>query len=169
MPVRVSVGGVTAAELLVRLEEAGIRLNEYAQGLFHDSRFTTSASVSLVEVVCTTVGELGLAGGGAYAQVLELAQRQGLSVCPLELAPHLRLQWLHQPEAPIAGEPVKHRAPPGSMTVASAAPPDEQEIPWGFYLRRIEGELWLRGYCCWSGHVWSCEDRLVFMRATSAA
>lgn len=168
VPVYVNIGGATKSELLLRLEEEGVRLNELARRLFDDTRFTTAPSVRPVEVICSTVADLGLPGGGAYAQVLHRAQLQGLTVCPLELAPHLRLQWTRQSEFPTAGKSLKHRAPQGSVTVATTAPPDDQDIPWGFYLRRFEGELWLRGYRSWSGHVWDCNDRFVFMHATNA-
>ena len=39
---------------------------------------------------------------------------------------------------------------------------DDDEVPKGFYLRRIEGVLWLRGYRAGAEHVWSPDDRLLF-------
>jgi hypothetical protein len=51
---------------------------------------------------------------------------------------------------------------------ASVPPPDTLDQPWGFYLRRVDGVPWLRGYRCWSGHVWAPEDVLVFTQACSA-
>ena len=153
----------------MQLERAGVRLNAFAQDLFRDPQFTTAPSVHRVEVIGTTVGELGLPDGGTYAQVLEQARLQGLAVCPLELAPHLRLQWSSQLESPNEGTALKRGAPHGALTVASAAPPDEQDVPWGFYLRRFDGNVWLRGYRSWSGHVRSSEDRIAFIRATNAA
>jgi hypothetical protein len=169
VPRVVSVGGITAGELLLLLEDQGVRLNEFARCLFRDARFTTASCANGVEVIFSTVADLGLPDGGTYAQVLQRAQSQGLGVAPLELAAHLRLQWAHQPEFQTVGEFPKHHAPYGAVTVASAAPPDEQEIPWGFYLRRIEGELWLRGYSSWSGHIWSGIDQFAFVRAPNAA
>jgi hypothetical protein len=40
----------------------------------------------------------------------------------------------------------------------------EDEFPKGFYLRRIKGELWLRGYRAGAEHVWSSGDHLLFGR-----
>jgi hypothetical protein len=118
----------------------------------------------MLETIECSVAELGLPRGGSFSQVLEQAIAEGLSVCPLELGPHLRLQFTDQAEGLVGYPPSRHRAPPGSVTVASAALADDEETPRGFYLRRMEGVLWLRGYRCGADHVWSPDDRFVFSR-----
>ena len=46
-----------------------------------------------------------------------------------------------------------------------SVPLDEgYETPRGFYLRRIDGVLWLRGYRADAAHLWSPEDVFVFVR-----
>ena len=45
---------------------------------------------------------------------------------------------------------------------------DTDETPKGFYLRRIDGVPWLRGYWSWPGHLWSPEDRRLFARDLGA-
>jgi hypothetical protein len=57
----------------------------------------------------------------------------GLGPCPLEVAPHLRLSYLDQLEGPY-------------LTVASLKLRPGAETPNGFYLRRLDDGLWLRGY-----------------------
>jgi hypothetical protein len=52
--------------------------------------------------------------------------------------------------------------------VASSPLDDADETPRGFYLRRVEGVPWLRGYRSGPGHVWSPEDLFVFARGRSA-
>jgi hypothetical protein len=39
----------------------------------------------------------------------------------------------------------------------------------GFYLRRIRGVLWLRGYRSPAEHVWEAADRFVFRRLDNLA
>jgi hypothetical protein len=168
-PHRVRVGGVSQAELLSKLAEAQIRLNPMAEQLLADPRFTTGPESSFVEVATVTVGRLGFSKGATFAQLAARATIQGLALCPLELAPYLRLQFTEQGEGSVGKPQTQHQAPPGSLTVASAPPSDEQNMPWGFYLRRIDGELWLRGYRSWSGHLWAPEDVLTFTRAQNAA
>lgn len=164
----VRAGGVTKQELLARLARARVELNQSARELFTDERFTTSATPYVLETVECSVAELGLPRGGRSSNVLERARTKGLSVCPLEVGPHLRLQFTDQAEGALGHPPTEHRAPKGSITVASALLAVDADTPRGFYLRCIEGTLWLRGYRCGADHVWSPEDVFVFSRTPDA-
>lgn len=166
---RIRVGGISKADLLSRLESAGARLNEAAQALFADDRFTTAPVSSSIEVVELPVSSLAFDSDTTFAQIVERAAGYGLSLCPFELGPHFRLQYTDQPEGFWGQPPSQHRAPPGSITVASALLADDDDTPKGFYLRRIEGVLWLRGYRSWPGHLWSPGDVLAFSRQHNAA
>ena len=53
---------------------------------------------------------------------------------PLEVAPHLRLQYTDQPNGPY-------------LTVASQKLRSDETFPNGLYLRSLDDGLWLRGYC----------------------
>lgn len=165
---RVRIGGLSRAELLARLQAAGIGLNPAARALFEDQRFITDTRPSVIDTVQRTVASLGWPGGATFAQLLASAAGQGLGACPLELAPHLRLQYTDQPEGVIGQPATLHRAPPGSITVASWPLSDDEDVPRGFYLRRMDGMLWLRGYRAPAEHVWSPGDLLVFQRAPGA-
>ncbi len=160
----VRIGGASKHKLLAGMRAAQVQLNPLALLVFERPEFTTAEKVSVVETVELSVAELGLESGGTFDQVVESARFAGLSLCPLELAPHLRLQLTDQPERSF-GHPATHkRAPPGSLTVASSPFSEDDDIPRGFYLRRIEGVLWLRGYISWAGHPWSPEDTFIFLR-----
>lgn len=167
MPRAVSIGGASRSRLLALLREQDVQLNEAAELLFRDERFTTLATPRVVEIAALSVGELGFDAGATWLQVVGRALELGLGECPLELGPHLRLQFQEQPDADD-GAPLTHgRAPVGSLTVASAPLDDLDETPKGFYLRRARDVSWLRGYWSWSGHVWSAEDVLVFLRGSA--
>ena len=163
------VGGMSKGELLKELSDNGIQLNEIGRSLFADDRFLTSAASSVMETVQTSVAGLGFTQGATFAEIEARAAKLGLSLCALEVAPYFRLQLLDQPEGRLGHPSSRHRAPPGSITVASRPLSEEDETPWGFYLRRIDGVLWLRGYRSWPGHVWSPEDAFLFTRENSAA
>lgn len=168
IPRVVRVGGVSRSELLARLHGHDIHLNQYAEALFEDGRFTTLGRQHHVEIAALSVGELGFGGGATYGQLLARALEAGWVECPLELGPHLRIQFLDQPDG-ADGLPLTHgRAPPGSITVASPPLDDDDDTPKGFYLRRVGGALWLRGYRSWAGHVWSPGDVLVFSRGPAS-
>jgi hypothetical protein len=165
----VRVGGMSKDELLEELDRHGVKLNEYGQLLFADERFTTSEASYAVECVQTSVFDLGFPHGATIAQIHERAAERRLACCPLELGPHLRLQFLDQPEGHFGQPPSQHRAPPGSLTMASKRLSEDDETPQGFYLRRICSVLWLRGYRSGPEHIYSPEDRFVFCRQGDTA
>jgi hypothetical protein len=158
----VQIGGVDKTALLRHLAAAKVQLNPAGRQLFADDRFRTLAQPERILVQQTSVAGLGLPGGGLMAQVLDAAARRGLKPCPLELAPHLRLLLLDQEEGALGFARTRHKKPPGAITVVSEPLCEEEEVPKGFYLRRIEGTLWLRGFWSWAGHVLQPEEQLVF-------
>jgi len=168
-PASVRIGGVSKVDLRERLAQAAVKLNPLAESLFADERFKPSGQAAIVAVDASNVASLGFPAGATFEQLTNAAHGMGLSLCPLELGPHLRLQYREQAESPEDAAMTTGKAPPGSITVASAPPLDEEAVPWGFYLRRIGADQWLRGYRSWAGHVWAPEDVLVFVRASNAA
>ncbi len=84
-----------------------------------------------------------------------------MGLCPPELGPYLRLEYLDQPEGNF-GSSMQHQAPSGSITIASEVLTEDEDFPKGFYLRRINGELWLRGYRADHLHVWNPGDHFIF-------
>lgn len=159
----VRVGGRTRSELKAALAAAGVRLNVSAETLLEDPVFAsteaeTAEDVALVEC---SVGDLGLAEGVTLPQILGAAQEAGLLLCPPFAGPYLRLAMPEQPTAPDTVMS-NGRAPSGSVTVASARLRPEAEYPWGFYLRVVSGEPWLRGFRCTDDAPWSPEARFAF-------
>ncbi len=165
----VRIGGVPKQALRSRLQQAGVRFNESAERLFADDRFVTSSDDALLEVCEVSAGELGLCDGATFTAIVERAASNGLAMCPLELGPHLRLQLTDQPEGFIDKSPTTHCAPPGSLTVASAPLVDDDETLKGFYVRRIDGVLWLRGFRASPDHVYSADDVFVFCHSNETA
>lgn len=169
IPRRVRIGGVDKTRLLAMLRDAGVRLNEAAERLIADRRFTTRARSAIVEPIRITVGALGFEQGALFDEIARRAASHGLALCPPELGPHLRLQHLDQAEGRVGADARRHRAPPGSLTIASAPLGEDADEPRGLYLRRIEGVPWLRGYFASPDHLWSPEDAFVFVRTGDTA
>lgn len=158
----VQIGGETKAELLARLAQNGVELNEAAKVLFASDKFITSGVRAQLRTVELLVRNLGFSQGATTFDVYTSAMRLGLHLCPVEVGPHLRLQFLDQPEG-FLGQPVwQNRAQPGAITIASEILSDDDEFPKGFYLRRIKGTLWLRGYWSRREHICDPEDHFVF-------
>jgi hypothetical protein len=158
----VQFGGETKSELLARLTQNGVELNESAKVLFASDKFITSDVCAHLRTVELQVRNLGFPQGATPSEVFASAMRLGLGLCPMELGPHLRLQFLDQPEG-FVGQPVwQNRAPPGAIIIASERLSEDDGFPMGFYLRRIQGTLWLRGHVCRREHICDPVDHWVF-------
>jgi hypothetical protein len=151
-----------------RFAAGGIQVNPIGIELFNDPRFTVRPVREWMPIACLTVADLGLPHGGTYREVVRAAAALRLIECPLEAGPHLRLAFRGQPEGFVGRPSSRNTAPPGAITVASAALDDEDSTPKGFYLRVIDGVPWLRGYRSWDGHLWNPHDAFVFSRASAA-
>jgi hypothetical protein len=159
---RVEFGAINPAQLLVVLEKSGIKLNDAALELFAHPNFLTSPDRRHLSIVQVSVADLGFTEGANTRDIYAQAAEQGLALCPIELAAHYRLEYLDQPEGSIGFPPTKHCAPHGSVTVAVEPISQDEDTPKGFYLRRIEGILWLRGYHSSPEFVWSPHDQFAF-------
>lgn len=94
-------------------------------------------------------------------QIFKRASELGLELCPLELGPHLRLVYLDQPEGYSGNPSHQHQAP---STIASEIISKDDDFPKGFYLRHINGVLWLSGYIADHLHVWNPVDHFIFCK-----
>jgi hypothetical protein len=166
---RVHFGGHSPAQLLQRLQAQGVALNTLASAALAHPGFEVTDPPRWATVVALRVAALGWAQGATMPEILKVAQARGLVPTPVDLAPSLRLLLLEQAEVPVADPTLRHRAPPGSLTVVSRPLSDDDEVPKGFYLRRIDGRLWLRGYRSDNQHLWSPEDELAFLQGPAAA
>jgi hypothetical protein len=158
------IGGFGKADLLEQLTRSNVSLNEAAHTLFASNLFSTLPNSTLVSYVELSVLDLGFNDGATFPELQRGAESMGYLLPPVELGAHLRLQYHSQPEGALGMPATEHRAPPGSITIASAPLSEDDSFPKGFYLRRINGVLWLRGYWAGLDNVWSPEDRLVFQQ-----
>lgn len=160
LPIDVHVGGVEKSTLLANIRTQGVQLNRAAELLFEDPRFVASVDCRVMRLRYLCPADLGYPHGASYPEIVLRAAAQGCVECPLELGPHLRLQFLDQAEE--VAPSTKGCAPPGSITIASVPLDATEETPKGFYLRRAAGVLWLRGYWSPLDHLWGPGDRFVF-------
>jgi hypothetical protein len=160
----VEVGGLTKSQLIQKLQQNSIMMNKLGERLFAADQFTTSDINYRLETVELTVMDLGFPAGATTAELYKRASMLGLEMCPLELGPHLRLQYVEQPEGDAEIASQKHQAPSGSITIASEILSEDDDFPKGFYLRKINSVLWLRGYIADHMHVWKPGDRFIFAR-----
>jgi hypothetical protein len=167
IPLLLSVGGLSRRELLAALRKLGVRLNASAEVLLNSDAFDGQRLESFY-VVQHTVAQLGFTDGANLSSIIDTGRETGLSLCPATTGPYLRLVMIDQPTAPDSVMS-NGSAPSGSITVAAAPLRNEDDYPKGFYLRSVDGVLWLRGYRASDRHVWSPHDRLAFRDNSSSA
>lgn len=95
----VDVGTLPRLALREALRSRRILLNAHADTLLGHHAFDDHTRQSLL-VVLRTVGELGLTYGASLAQIFSTAQDLGLSLCPPDTGPYLRLAMPAQASAP---------------------------------------------------------------------
>jgi hypothetical protein len=111
---RKGVDGYRAA-----LERAAIKIGDSADEILGRPAFSYSTTKTEVELVVLSVAQLGVeAEAEPLASVYQRARRIGLDLCPAEVGPQLRLDYLTQPLSEaldIAMEPVATYS--GDLTV----------------------------------------------------
>lgn len=165
MPIRLRVGELSRQELRAALDGRGVLLNASAEVLLASAAFDRQ-QVDSFNVVQCTVGRLGLRSGAALSSIIARAHEAGLSLCPPITGPYLRLVMASQESAPDSVMS-NGSAPSGSITVA-APPLGDDDYPKGFYLRAVDGVLWLRGYHSTDEHIWSPDDCFAFREEGSS-
>lgn len=163
-PIRsITIGGNSKQQLFQELEQQSILLNDFAKTLFDSNLFVISSEKYNLKVVELKVMDLGFPHGAKMKAIINKAKDFGLSLCPLELGPYLRLAYREQPEGINNRNAESNQAPEGSVTVVSKPLLENDDFPKGFYLRKIDGFLWLRGYIADDEHVWNPSDQLIFV------
>ncbi len=160
----VEVGGLSKTDLIEKLKQNSILMNEYGKKLLTDDKFTTSHIKHSLHTVELTVSNLGFPNGTTTSQLYKRAAELGLTLCPIELGPYLRLAFTDQPEEYSENLLKRKQAPLGSITIASEILTENDNFPKGFYLRKINGTLWLRGYIADQLHIWNPHDHFIFCR-----
>jgi len=158
----VEIGGLTKSQLLQKLKQHSILLNKFAEQLFTDDKFTVSDKIYSVRTVELKVRNLGFSEGATIHQVYKKANQFDLKLCPLELGPYLRMNYLDQPEGYLGKPFWKNRSPYGAIKIATEILSNDVDFPKGFYLRKIKGVLWLRGYIADDLHVLDPDDHIIF-------
>lgn len=150
----ITIGGLKKDELLQKLIRAGVQFNHYAETLFNHPNFLPQPEVEKVKLVRTTLSVLGLEGTCSFDEFASQVCLKGLKFCPLYLAAFLRLEYLEQPEGP-------------HLTIANEILESDNSYPKGFYIRKNEGELWLRGYRADGFADWPEGNEFIFIKSQS--
>lgn len=149
--IKLGTGLKTADDFRASLKDSGMKIGGWANDILGKSEFVVAAEKKEVDLVKVTVRELGFKEGATREQIYTRAKELGLELCPSEVGPQLRLQYMDQPNGEwilIGMDPI--RASDGFLGV--------------FRVERLDSELWLDSHCGYPDCVWGAGFRWVFVR-----
>lgn len=159
-----TVGGLTKKELLNTLKQKNILINSYGEKFLQSKLFKVTKEKKKMQLVELTLIELGLTDGTAgLLEIIDQAKAIGLKPCSPDTAPFLRVSSFDDKDS--QGQDKNHRTPDGAVTVVSKILDEDVYFPKGFYLRKIDGKFWLRGYICDYEHHFGVNERFIFEKS----
>ncbi len=152
-------GGLSKLQLITRLKEFNIKLNGYAETLFNSTLFKVSDQRVTVTLTELSLDELGFTTGTTLQEIFKVAASYALFPCSVDVAPFLRLDYAQNNSH---GLTKTGRTPADAVVIASQILEQDHSFPKGFYLRKIDGELWLRAYICDDVHKFAASEIFIF-------
>lgn len=107
--VKLGTGLKTANEFRKALRAEGNKINDWGKDILGKSAFKAASEPTKIELVLVTVAKLGFNKGAYRKDIYKRALKLGLALCPNEVGPQLRLQYMDQPKGEwlrIAMEPL---------------------------------------------------------------
>lgn len=149
--IKLGTGLKTVEDFRKALKKGGHKIGDWGNDILGKSAFAASETEIEVELVVASVEELGFKEGATRKDIYERALSYGLELCPNEVGPQLRLQYVDQPNGEwllVAMEPIAGSG--GNLLV--------------FNVVRDSDDSWLYGNNGYPDHFWSGNDRWVFLR-----
>ena len=160
---QLSIGGISKAELLRLLKDQDISINPLGNKLLQSNRFTIKNQPQTMTLAFMTLKELGfIETGPTLPEIISQVKAMGLDLCPPETGPFLRLAYSKDKNS--QGMEKQFRTPDGAVTVLSVPLSKDHDFPKGFYLRKVDGTYWLRGYTCDDQHRFDVTECFVFQK-----
>lgn len=95
----ITIGNIkTLDEIKSAIISKGFRIGSWAEDVLNSSAFTLAIDESQIDLYKVTPRDLGFIDGAYLAEVYWRAGELGLKLCPLEVGPQLRIQYLDQPK-----------------------------------------------------------------------
>ncbi|MBU1033012.1 MAG: hypothetical protein ABII13_00355 [Patescibacteria group bacterium] len=139
------------AGLIRALKESDFRVSDWAKDMLGHDAFTVALEEYELELVLTTVADLGFKEGATFRKICDRAKARGLELCPAEVGAQLRRQYQDQPQ----GE---------GLLIAMERITDSDGCPDVFIVEHDGDGLWLRSIDGDPGDHWNPDDRWVFVR-----
>jgi hypothetical protein len=141
----ITIGNISRDKLILILKERGINVGDWVADMMKQDAFTVAQKEEQIDLVNVSVAELGFDKATRYDAICARAKERGLELCPPEVGPQLRLQYLDQPLGEwirVAMEAIRDSG--GLLRVFSVGHRDD-----GLWLSSFYGKpdsLWFPGY-----------------------
>lgn len=96
--IKLGTGLKTADDFRGALKTNDLRIGDWASDILGKPAFTAAEQESEVDLVRMSVKDLGFKGNARFDEICARAKELGLELCPAEVGPQLRLQYLDQPK-----------------------------------------------------------------------
>lgn len=151
--IKLGTGPKTAEDFIKALEAYGYKASDWVKDLLSKAAFLASVALQEIEVdlVNVSVAELGFADGAYLKDIYKRALELGLSLCPAEVGPQLRLQYKDQPKDEW-------------LRIAMEAIADSDTFLRLFQVERDSDDLDLNGDHGYLDHFYRGSSRFVFVR-----
>jgi len=93
----IEIGGKNADTLEREMTEKGIQISSYAKDMLRNADFQAQKNPEQVDLVRLTVKDLGFSNYATTDDLYKRAEDLGLELCPAEVGPQYRLQYMDQP------------------------------------------------------------------------
>jgi len=145
----ITIGNTAREKFIPTLKERGMNVNDWSADMMKQDAFTVVQEEEQIDLVNVSVAELGFDKATRYDAIRQRAKERGLELCPPEVGPQLRLQYLDQP----LGE---------WLRVAMEAIRDSDGDLDVFHVVHFDDGLWLYGYYGKPDYCWNPDYRFVF-------
>jgi hypothetical protein len=150
--IKLGTGLKVADDFREALKAAGCHFGDWGNEILGKPAFTVSETEMEIDLVNVSVAELGFKGGTTFKKICDRAAELGLKLCPAEVGPQLRLQYVDKPKGEwflIAMEPIT----------------DSEDVLRVFYIAHDGDVLYLTGRHGHPGRFCCGFHRFVFLRS----
>lgn len=151
--IKLGTGLKTATNFRNAVKSAVMMVDPWANSLLISPNFKACAHEIEVELVLASLDELGFKDGAKCKNICARAKEFGLDLCPPEVGPQLRLQYVDQPRYEwlvIMMKPIADLG--GNLSM--------------FNVGHDGNTRWLNASCGGPDYVWLCGYRYVFLQVS---
>ena len=145
----ITIGNISRDKFIPALKERNMNVSDWSADMMKQDAFTVVKQEEQIDLVVMSVRDLGFDRATRYDAICQRAKERGLELCPPEVGPQLRLQYLDQPLGEwivIAMEAIRDSG--GDLRV--------------FRVEHSDDGLWLYSYYGGPDDCWDPDDRFVF-------